>query len=112
MKKIKSEYQVLKFLSKQSDALFTDDIASGIRTKESAVSPMISFLNGRNLISMKYEDKTNNLSCPTYRITPAGYQRLHELKIERRLNAFAAINTVTAFASLLASVLGLILATT
>ena len=112
MNKIKSEYQVLKFLSKQNDELFTDEIARSMHAKKSAVSPMISLLHSRNLISMKYEYKTNNLSSPTYRIAPAGYQRLHELKIERRLNTFAAINTVTAFASLLASVLGLVLAAT
>ncbi len=105
MNKIKSEYEVLKFLSKQSEWFFTEDIAIKMRTAETCVLPTISSLMSQELIAMKHQYKTNTLLCPTYKITGKGVERFRGIRKENFDRAITLIGLIVTVASALAAFL-------
>ena len=105
MNKIKSEYQVLKFLSKQSDWLFTEDIANGMHTDERFVSPTLLSIKSQNLVAMKYQHKTNTLKSPTYKITVPGIERFRKTRRERFDQALTLLGVVATIIGTLVAVI-------
>ena len=107
MNKFPSEYKLLKFFSKQSKSLFAVDISKKLRRNKDHIQLMINWLVSQNFLSSKSEPVTNNLSAYVFKITPEGYKRLHELKMEHSLFAISAISAFASIVSLVIAIWGI-----
>lgn len=108
MNKVPSEYKLLNFFSKQSKSVFSAEIAKKLRRNKDRVQPMINWLASQQMLFSELDFETSNIKAPKYKITPEGYKRLHELKMERRLFAISAISAFTSIVSLVIAIWGII----
>ena len=103
--KLPSEYQVLKFFSKQSEGLFLEDVARMMRTNETSLIQTINMIKHQGDIVSVYRYKTNTLSCPTYKITAQGIKHYQELRKKRFDTFLVLIGVVCSIIGTVAAVL-------
>lgn len=104
MKKCPSEYKVLRFLENQTAFVFYKTVASKLRKDEELTSSVINWLIKDGFLAQNSDYIDSNTVSQQCRITPAGRERLRQLRRDMTVNLILIVEALTALAGLLLSV--------
>ena len=107
--KCPSEYQILQYLDLQTEFVFSDKIENRFHANEELTISVVNWLIDENYISKKMQQKCDNLSEPQYRITPAGREKLRQLKHDKVVDKVLLLEAIIALSGLFVSIVTLII---
>lgn len=107
--KLPSEYKVLHYFENHIGPATSTEVAKDLKYDRDSAIETNKWLRDEGYL-LDSEKPVNGIGTKAYRLSPSGKRRLREIRANFLLSAITAVNALTAIASVIVAILGLVAA--